>query len=224
MRRLLFYEPAAMANLRALPRPYNPPAMRALVLGSSSPYRRELLARLGLDFAVDPPGIDETPRAGETAPAYVRRLALAKAREVGARHPDALVISSDQCAELDGALLGKPLTHERARAQLRRLSGRAAVFRTGLCLLDAAAGAPRYREAAHTVEYRELAESEIEDYLRRERPYRCTAGFRSEGLGPTLTRRIRGDDPSALIGLPMALLTELLREAGVAVAPPPDAA
>ena len=211
-----------MANLRGLPRPYNSSAMRALVLGSSSPYRRELLARLRLDFAVDPPGIDETPRAGETAPAYVRRLALAKAREVGARHPDALVISSDQCAELDGELLGKPLTHERARAQLRRLSGRAAVFRTGLCLLDTAAGAPRYREAAHTVEYRELDEREIEDYLRRERPYRCTAGFRSEGLGPTLTRRIRGDDPSALIGLPMALLAELLRAAGVAV--PPGAA
>ena len=190
--------------------------MRSLVLGSSSPYRRELLERLRLDFAVDPPEIDETPRAGETAPAYVRRLAIAKAREVGARHPDALVISSDQCAELDGELLGKPLTHERARAQLRRLSGRAAVFRTGLCLLDTAAGRPQYREAAHTVEYRKLDEREIEDYLRRERPYHCTAGFRSEGLGPTLTQRIKGGDPSALIGLPMLLLTELLREAGVA--------
>lgn len=190
--------------------------MRSLVLGSSSPYRRELLERLRLEFAVDPPDIDETPRAGEAASAYVRRLALAKAREVAGRHPEALVISSDQCAELDGELLGKPLTHERARAQLRRLSGRAAVFRTGLCLLDAAAGTPQYREAAHTVEYRELDEREIEDYLRRERPYHCTASFRSEGLGPTLTRRIRGDDPSALIGLPMALLTELLRAAGVA--------
>ena len=193
-----------------------PAAMRSLVLGSSSPYRRELLERLRLDFAVDPPEIDETPRAGETAPAYVRRLAIAKAREVGARHPDALVISSDQCAELDGELLGKPLTHERARAQLRRLSGRAAVFRTGLCLLDAAAGRPQYREAAHTVEYRELDAREIEDYLRRERPYHCTASFRSEGLGPSLTRRIEGGDPSALIGLPMLLLAELLREAGVA--------
>ena len=189
--------------------------MRSLILGSSSPYRRELLQRLRLDFAVDPPEIDETPRAGETAPEYVRRLALAKAREVGARHPDALVISSDQCAELDGELLGKPLSHDRARAQLRRLSGRAAAFHTGLCLLDTAAGAAQYRETVHTVEYRELDGREIEDYLRREQPYHCTASFRSEGLGPTLTRRIRGDDPSALIGLPMILLAELLRAAGV---------
>ena len=189
--------------------------MRSLILGSSSPYRKELLQRLRLDFAVDPPEIDETPRAGETAPEYVRRLALAKAREVGTRHPDALVVSSDQCAELDGELLGKPLSHDRARAQLRRLSGRTAAFHTGLCLLDTAAGAAQYRETVHTVEYRELDGREIEDYLQREQPYHCTASFRSEGLGPTLTRRIRGDDPSALIGLPMILLAELLRAAGV---------
>ena len=194
--------------------------MRKQVLGSSSAYRRQLLARLRLDFTADSPGIDETPRPGEAAADYVERLARAKARAVAARHGDALVIGCDQCAELDGALLGKPLAHAAARAQLRRLSGREAVFRTGLCLRDAARDREWYREARHTVAYRRLDDATVERYLHAERPYHCTAAFRSEGLGPALAREIRGGDPSALIGLPLLALAEMLRAAGVEVPAP----
>ena len=191
--------------------------MRPLILGSSSPYRRELLERLHLDFDVDSPDIDETPRAGEIAPDYVKRLAHEKAEEVAARHPDALVISSDQCAELNGQLLGKPGTHDVAVEQLRRLSGQEAAFLTGLCLLDTASGTCRYFESRHTVCYKELSEDMIEHYLQSEQPYNCTAGFKSEGLGITLVDHISGDDPTALIGLPMIHLIELLRDAGLEI-------
>lgn len=189
--------------------------MRTLVLGSSSPYRRELMERLRLRFAVDAPGLDETPHADEAAAAYVRRLACAKADEVGTRHPDALIVSSDQCAELDGELLGKPGAHAAAAAQLRRLSGREALFLTGLCLLDTRTGRRRYAESRHAVHYRTLDEALIERYLQLEQPYNCTASFKSEGLGIVLTRRIRGDDPTGLIGLPLTRLTELLQDAGL---------
>ena len=189
--------------------------MRPLILGSSSPYRRELLERLHLDFTVDAPDIDETPKPGEAASDYVRRLAHEKAGEVGARHPDALIISSDQCAELNGQLLGKPGTHEAAVEQLRRLSGQEATFRTGLCLLDTGNGRHHYFEARHTVDYKELGEEAIEHYLQSEQPYNCTASFKSEGLGISLVHHISGDDPTALIGLPMIRLIEMLREAGL---------
>ena len=191
--------------------------MRPLILGSSSPYRRELLERLHLDFEVDSPDIDETPRAGEIAPDYVKRLAHEKAEEVGARHSDALVISSDQCAELNGQLLGKPGTHEVAVEQLRRLSGQEATFLTGLCLLDTASGTCRYFESLHTVSYKELSEDMIEHYLESEQPYNCTASFKSEGLGITLVHHVSGDDPTALIGLPMIHLIEMLRDAGLEI-------
>jgi len=191
--------------------------MRPLILGSSSPYRRELLERLHLDFEVDSPDIDETPRPSEIAPDYVKRLAHEKAEEVGARHPDALVISSDQCAELNGQLLGKPGTHDVAVEQLRRLSGQEATFLTGLCLLDTASGTCRYFESRHTVYYKELSEDMIEHYLESEQPYNCTASFKSEGLGITLVHHISGDDPTALIGLPMIHLIELLRDAGLEI-------
>ncbi len=191
--------------------------MRPLILGSSSPYRRELLERLRLDFEVDSPDIDETPRPGEIAPDYVKRLAHEKAEEVGARHPDTLVISSDQCAELNGQLLGKPGTHDVAVEQLRRLSGQEATFLTGLCLLDTASGTCRYFESRHTVYYKELSEDMIEHYLESEQPYNCTASFKSEGLGITLVHHISGDDPTALIGLPMIHLIELLRDAGLEI-------
>ena len=191
--------------------------MRPLILGSSSPYRRELLERLRLDFEVDSPDIDETPRPGEIAPDYVKRLAHEKAEEVGARHPDTLVISSDQCAELNGQLLGKPGTHDVAVEQLRRLSGQEAAFLTGLCLLDTASGTCRYFESRHTVYYKELSEDMIEHYLESEQPYNCTASFKSEGLGITLVHHISGDDPTALIGLPMIHLIELLRDAGLEI-------
>ena len=191
--------------------------MRPLILGSSSPYRRELLERLHLDFTVDAPGIDETPRPGETASDYVRRLAHEKAEEVGSRHPGALVVSSDQCAELNGELLGKPGTHEAAAEQLRRLSGQEAAFLTGLCLLDTQDGTRRYFESRHTVLYKELGEDAIEHYLRSEKPYNCTASFKSEGLGISLVHHVNGEDPTALIGLPMIRLIEMLREAGLEI-------
>lgn len=189
--------------------------MRPLILGSSSPYRRELLERLHLDFAVDAPDIDETPRPGEIASDYVRRLAHEKAEEVGSRHQDALIISSDQCAELNGQLLGKPGTHDIAVEQLRQLSGQEATFLTGLCLLDTGSGTCRYSESPHTVYYKELNEDAIEHYLQSEQPYNCTASFKSEGLGISLVRHVSGDDPTALIGLPMIRLIEMLREAGL---------
>lgn len=189
--------------------------MRSLILGSSSPYRRELLERLHLDFTVDAPDIDETPHPGEVASDYVRRLAHEKAEEVGSRHQDALVISSDQCAELNGQLLGKPGTHDMAVEQLRRLSGQEATFLTGLCLLDTGNGACHYSESRHTAYYKELGEDAIEHYLRSEQPYNCTASFKSEGLGISLVHHISGDDPTALIGLPMIRLIEMLREAGL---------
>lgn len=189
--------------------------MYPLILGSSSPYRRELLERLHLDFTVDVPDIDETPHPGEVASDYVRRLAHEKAEEVGSRHQNALVISSDQCAELNGQLLGKPGTHDMAVEQLRRLSGQEATFLTGLCLLDTGNGTCHYSESRHTAYYKELGEDAIEHYLRSEQPYNCTASFKSEGLGISLVHHISGDDPTALIGLPMIRLIEMLREAGL---------
>ena len=191
--------------------------MRPLILGSSSPYRRELLERLHLDFMVDAPDIDETPRRGEKASDYVRRLAHEKAGSVGARHPDALVISSDQCAELDGQLLGKPGSHDAAVKQLQQLSGQNATFLTGLCLLDTGNNACRYFESRHTVCYQELSEATIERYLQQEQPYNCTASFKSEGLGISLVHRITGNDPTALIGLPLVHLIELLQKAGIEI-------
>lgn len=189
--------------------------MRPLILGSSSPYRRELLERLHLDFTADAPDIDETPQPGEIASDYVRRLAHEKAEEVGSRHQDALIISSDQCAELNGQLLGKPGTHDVAVEQLRQLSGQEATFLTGLCLLDTGNGTCRYSESPHTVYYKELSEDAIEHYLQSEQPYNCTASFKSEGLGISLVHHVSGDDPTALIGLPMIRLIEMLREAGL---------
>ena len=191
--------------------------MRSLVLGSSSPYRQKLLERLQLEFTVDAPDIDETPLPNEKIADYVRRLSHAKADEVGTRHPDALIISSDQCAELDGQLLGKPGAHGPAVEQLRQLSGRTATFLTGLCLLDTANKTRFYCDSTHKVSYRNLSEANILRYLHQEQPYNCTASFKSEGLGISLINHISGNDPTALIGLPLIRLIELLREAGIEI-------
>ncbi len=192
--------------------------MRTLILGSSSPYRRELLARLRLPFDVDAPNIDETPFPGEHASQYVERLAHAKADEVGTRHPDALIISSDQCADLEGELLGKPGDYETAVGQLQRLSGQNATFLTGLCLLDTRNGSRHYDESRHTIRYRDLDDDLIEHYLKAEQPYNCTASFKSEGLGVMLTHQICGEDPTGLVGLPLIKLTAMLKKAGVEIA------
>ena len=175
------------------------------------------MARLRLDFATDSPDIDETPKPEEKASAYVRRLAHEKATAVGARHPDALIIACDQCADLDGKLLGKPGDHDSAVRQMRSLSGQRVTFLTGLCLLDTGADSRQYFESSHTVHYRELSARTIGRYLQLEEPYNCTASFKSEGLGISLVHRISGDDPTALIGLPMIRLIEMLNNAGIEI-------
>lgn len=192
--------------------------MRKLVLASGSPYRRALLQRLGLDFETANPEVDERPLPGESPGAMVLRLAEAKARTLAPRHPDALIIGSDQCAVTeDGDILGKPGDADRAAEQLRRASGRSVRFLTGLCLLDTAGGTVQLDVVPFTVHFRSLSEAQIHRYLERERPYDCAGSFRSEGLGIALFRRLEGDDPNALIGLPLIRLVDMLEAAGMPV-------
>ncbi len=191
------------------------PLARPLVLGSTSRYRRELLSRLGLPFEVAAPQVDETPGPGEAPRALALRLALAKAREVAARHPQALVIGSDQVADLAGEPLGKPGTHERAVAQLRRMSGQTVVFQTALAVVCQAAGFEQSDLAAVEVRFRDLDDGEIERYLRAEQPYDCAGSAKSEGLGIALLEAIHSDDPTALVGLPLIRTARLLRAAGL---------
>ena len=162
------------------------PLARPLVLGSTSRYRSELLSRLGLPFTVDAPQVDETPRPDESPRALAWRLAEAKAREVARRHPTAIVIGADQVADLDGEPLGKPGTHERARAQLQRMRGRSVIFQTALSVVCTATDFAQTELAAIEVRFRALADDEIERYLRAEQPYDCAGSAKSEGLGITL--------------------------------------
>lgn len=186
-----------------------------LVLASTSPYRRELLGRLGLPFASARPATDETPLASEAPEALVRRLAEAKARSVAADHPAALVIGSDQVAVLDGQVLGKPGTPAAAQQQLQRASGRSVLFLTGLCLLNAGCDRAWVVVEPFTVHFRALTAAQIARYLAAEQPYDCAGSFKSEGLGIALFERLEGDDPNSLIGLPLIRLVALLGEAGV---------
>lgn len=200
--------------MSALPLAPSAPARR-LVLGSTSRYRRELLNRLGLPFDVAPPDVDETPRPGEAPAALAQRLALAKARAVAAQHPDAVVIGSDQVADLNGSPLGKPGTHERAVAQLRQMSGQTVLFQTALAVVCADTGFAQSDMAVVRVVFRDLGDAEIERYLRAEQPYDCAGSAKSEGLGIALLDRIDNDDPTALVGLPLIRTARLLREAGL---------
>lgn len=193
------------------------PGGRRLVLASTSPFRRELLARLGLPFAVQAPDTDESRLPGEDAPTLVARLAQRKAQAVVRHDPMALIIGSDQVAVLDDEIIGKPGHHERAVAQLQRASGRAVIFYTGLCLLDRASGQQQIAVEPFRVLFRQLTPEMIESYLRREQPYHCAGSFKSEGLGIALFERLEGDDPSSLIGLPLIRLTRMLEAAGVKV-------
>lgn len=197
--------------------PQTLPDGRRLLLASTSPFRRELLARLGLPFSTQAPDADESPQPGEDALALVARLAELKARAVARREPAALIIGSDQAAVLDGKIIGKPGDHERATAQLQRASGRAVTFYTGLCLLDSASGQRQTAVDVFKVVFRRLAPEMIESYLRREQPYHCAGSFKSEGLGIALFERLEGDDPTSLIGLPLIRLTRMLEAMGVAV-------
>lgn len=193
-----------------------PPAP-ALILASTSPYRRELLARLGLPFETQAPAVDETPLPGEAPRELALRLARAKARDVARHHPQALVIGSDQVADLHGQPLGKPGSHERARAQLSRMSGQTVLFHTAVSLACAARGLLQTELATVRVRFRELDAASIERYLRAEQPYDCAGSAKSEGLGITLLAAIESDDPTALIGLPLIRTAALLRAAGLAL-------
>jgi septum formation protein len=188
-----------------------------LILGSTSVYRRELLARLRVPFEVCAPHVDETPGAGEAPVDLALRLALAKARAVAAQHPDAVVIGSDQVADLNGLALGKPGTHERAVLQLTQMSGQAVVFQTAVAVVCQRSGFERVELAPVRVQFRSLSAQEIERYLRAEQPYDCAGSAKSEGLGIALLDRIDNDDPTALIGLPLIRTARLIREAGIAL-------
>lgn len=188
-----------------------------LVLASTSPYRRELLNRLGLPFEVANPETDESPFPDESPTTTALRLSEAKARAVAGKFPDALIIGSDQVAEMAGRVFGKPGTHARAVDQLRQLSGQTVNFFTGLCVFNSRTGEAEVRGVPTLVGFRELTDREIENYLRREPAYNCAGSAKSEGLGISLLSRIHGDDPNALIGLPLIALCDLLRKHGMNV-------
>jgi len=186
-----------------------------LILGSTSVYRRELLARLRLPFEIHAPDVDETPLPGEAPAALAQRLALAKAQAVSRLHPNAVVIGSDQVADLDGQPIGKPGTHERAVAQLRSMSGRDVVFQTAVAVVCAHSAYIGTALAPVKVRFRELSTDEIERYLRAEQPYDCAGSAKAETLGIALLDAIESDDPTALVGLPLIRTCALLRAAGI---------
>jgi septum formation protein len=191
------------------------PANRKLILGSTSVYRRELLGRLRIPFSVESPQVDESPLPGELPAALACRLALAKAQAVAARFPEAVVIGSDQVADLDGQALGKPGNHARAVLQLRQMSGKVVVFQTAIAVVCLASGFCQEALAPVKVTFRDLSGAEIEKYLQAEQPYDCAGSAKSEGLGIALLERIDNDDPTALIGLPLIRTAALLRAAGI---------
>lgn len=186
-----------------------------VILGSSSRYRKELLSRLRIPFDVFSPEIDETPHPGEAPKALALRLALAKAHAVAKLHPQAVVIGSDQVADLNGVPLGKPGNHKNAVLQLQKMRGKTVIFQTALSVVCLANGYERTELAAVSVKFRDLSDAEIEAYLRAEEPYDCAGSAKSEGLGIALLEAIDNDDPTALVGLPLIRTCQLLREAGV---------
>jgi septum formation protein len=197
--------------------PLPPGAARTLVLGSTSRYRRELLGRLQTSFEVLAPDVDETPHPGESPRDLAWRLAVAKAHAVAAQRPDAIVIGSDQVADLDGEPLGKPGDHARATDQLRRMRGRTVIFQTALAVVCLESGFEQVDLAPVRVRFRDLSDREIETYLRAEQPYDCAGSAKSEGLGIALLESIDNDDPTALVGLPLIRTCRMLRAAGLAL-------
>ncbi len=188
---------------------------RTLILGSTSAYRRELLSRLRIPFSVASPEVDEAALAEETPAAMATRLALAKARAVAHRFPQAVVIGSDQVADLDGLALGKPGNFERATAQLQQMRGKTVVFQTALAVVCLETGFEQHDLASVRVQFRDLSDAEITHYLLAETPYDCAGSAKSEGLGIALLESIDSDDPTALVGLPLIRTCKLLRAAGV---------
>ncbi|MES9882850.1 MAG: nucleoside triphosphate pyrophosphatase [Sedimenticola sp.] len=188
-----------------------------MVLGSTSPFRKALLERLKLDFITASPDIDESIHAGETPEALVTRLALEKAKTVAKQHTNALIIGSDQVASIEGDILGKPGNRDNAISQLESASGKRVTFYTGLCLLNSVNGNSQVLCEPFHVHFRVLSSSQIERYLDAEEPYNCAGSFKSEGLGIALFERLEGDDPNALIGLPLIRLITMLSNEGVQI-------
>lgn len=188
-----------------------------LILASSSPFRRELLARLKIPFETVSPDVDESPLPGEAPQATARRLAIAKARKVAEGRRGALVIGSDQVAVYDGKIVGKPGDHDTAVAQLRAASGRTVELYTGLALLNSDTGHLQVEVVPYRVTFRSLDDTQIERYLAKEQPYACTGSIRSEGLGIALLEKLEGDDPNALIGLPLIRLVHMLENEGIKI-------
>ena len=203
--------------------PVRPQKARSLVLGSTSPYRRELLQRLQIPFEVAAPDVDETPHAGETPSVLAQRLALAKAMAVARLFPQAVVIGSDQVADLKGRPLGKPGTHDKAVAQLRQMRGQTVVFQTAVSVVWLESGFEQNSLAAVKVTFLDLSDDEIENYLRAEQPYDCAGSAKSEGLGIALLASIDSDDPTALVGLPLIRTCQMLRAAGIPLLSPTTA-
>ena len=191
--------------------------MPTLVLASSSPYRRELLARLRMSFEVMSPDVDESPLTNEAPQETALRLAQLKARAVAEQFPDALIIGSDQVALLGDEQIGKPHTFENAKKQLQASSGRSMVFHTALCLYNSRSGNMQARVVPITIQFRKLSDEVIERYLHAEQPYNCAGSAKSEGLGITLIQRFEGEDPNALVGLPLIALVDMLQQEGVQV-------
>ncbi len=186
-----------------------------LVLASSSIYRSELLKRLQLPFETMAPNIDETPLPGESPRETSVRLAQQKAHVVATKYPDAMVIGSDQVAFLEGRQIGKPYTHDNAVMQLRAMRGKTTHFYTALALLNGKTGKVQTGVAENHVTMRDISDEEIEGYLLKEQPYHCAGSAKTEGLGISLISRLTGDDPNALIGLPLILLVDMLRRENV---------
>jgi len=189
--------------------------MLKLVLGSTSPFRGALLAKLGIPFATDAPHIDEAIRDGESPEQLVARLAKAKARDVAQRHAGALIIGSDQVACVDGRILGKPGSRENAIGQLATAAGKTVTFHTGLCLFNTAENRGRTVVEPFKVHFRALNQDQIERYVDREQPFNCAGSFKSEGYGITLFTRLEGRDPNTLVGLPLIQLVDMLGQEGV---------
>lgn len=188
-----------------------------IILASSSTSRRQLLDRLHLEYSCQIPDVDETSRDDETAPAYVQRLAHAKALKIANLNPDAVVIGSDQCAVLDNMIIGKPGNHKAALRQLQRAQGKTVVFQTAVCVLNLVTGYEAIATIPYEVEFRQLHDEQLDHYLRMEEPYHCAGSFKSEGYGITLFSALRGEDPTALIGLPLIALIPMLEEVGIEV-------
>ena len=188
---------------------------RALILGSTSRYRSELLQRLQIPFEISAPDVDETPLPGEMPATLAVRLALEKARAVARHWPSAVVIGADQVADLNGQPLGKPGNHARATEQLRQMRGKTVVFQTAVAVVCVDTGFEQGSLAAVRVKFRDLSDAEIENYLLAEQPYDCAGSAKSEGLGIALLESIDSDDPTALIGLPLIRTCNLLRAAGI---------